>query len=91
MIQLNNINCVIETGTYVGNTTEWFCKVVPEVHSIEINPELYNISVSKLSQYPHCHLHLGNSSEVLKEILKIWMKINEFYFIWMLIGENIGL
>jgi 16S rRNA A1518/A1519 N6-dimethyltransferase RsmA/KsgA/DIM1 with predicted DNA glycosylase/AP lyase activity len=35
------IKTVVETGTYIGNTTKWFGENVKSVHSIEIDKNAY--------------------------------------------------
>jgi predicted O-methyltransferase YrrM len=64
------IDAVVETGTYQGATTAWFSHAVPEVHSIEIEEEFYQVARQNLGEhYDNCVLHFGNSPDVLKQLL----------------------
>jgi len=71
LIKLYNINCIIETGTNIGDTTEKLAINYPniEIHTLEINKEFYSASSNRLSKYTNVLCHLGSSDTVLKELL----------------------
>ena len=71
LIKLYNINCIVETGTNIGDTTEQLAINYPniEIHTLEINKEFYLGSSNRLSKYTNVHCHLGSSDIVLKELL----------------------
>jgi len=63
------IKTIIETGTYLGQTTEEFSKIVDNVLTIEINESYYASSKSKLKKYPNVKCLLGSSPNKMSEIL----------------------
>jgi predicted O-methyltransferase YrrM len=71
LIKFYNINCIIETGTNIGDTTEKLAINYPsiEIHTLEINKEFYATSSNRLSKYKNVLSHLGSSDTVLKELL----------------------
>ena len=77
IISERNIDYVIETGTYVGNTTKAFRSMAPKVVSIEIKLPLYIISRFFLFGLNNIKLYHGESSKVLRRILpKLSKKTN---------------
>ena len=69
IIKTFSIKTVVETGTYVGNSTAVFSKCGCNVHTIEVNPKFYNSSVENLKNYENVKCHLGSSIDVLPSIL----------------------
>lgn len=70
------IDTIIETGTYLGRTTEFFakCPGVVTVHSIESNPEYLekaktNLVGTTAAATGNLTLHGGDSAVILPEIL----------------------
>ncbi len=61
--------CAVETGTFKGNTTVGLAKLFPKVYTIEANPEFYHQTKSRFACYPNVDALLGNSAEVLEEIV----------------------
>lgn len=59
----------IETGTYRGETTAWAAGLFRDVHTIEISEELYEGAKARLSVYDNVKLYLGDSVDVLPNIL----------------------
>jgi hypothetical protein len=43
---------------------------VDEVHTIELSPELHGRAVERFRADPHVHLHLGDSSTLLRAVLE---------------------
>jgi predicted O-methyltransferase YrrM len=65
----NNIDAVVETGTFIGGSTVAFSLVFDEVHTIEITPSTYQTSLKNLHNFPNVQCHLGSSEKVLHELL----------------------
>ena len=68
LIKEYDIKTVIETGTWLGRTTQLLSVMVDKVYTIEINEDFYN-QASYLSEYPNIERKLGSSPNILKEIL----------------------
>jgi hypothetical protein len=60
----------IETGTWVGNTTQWLLKKLPRVHAIELDPGLVGICTLRFASVSTLVLHEGSSSELLGPLLR---------------------
>lgn len=60
---------VVETGTYRGNSTEFFAHVlgVP-VHTVEAHPRYYHYAAKRLAPYPDVTVELGDSREILRRL-----------------------
>ena len=75
-----NIETVVETGTFVGETTNFLSKCFEEVHTIEIVEENMRKAQEVLKEKENIHFHLGSSNAVLKDILpQIENKRTVFY------------
>src|SRR5262245_9251100 len=65
----HGIETLVETGTYRGDTIwaarNWF----PEIHSVELQPDLYRRAVDRFAPYPHIHLKEGDSGIVLPGVV----------------------
>lgn len=57
----------IETGTNLGETARFLAKCGKQVLTIEINPEFFATSQSKLKQFDNVEIFLGDSVEVLDQ------------------------
>lgn len=64
-----NIDTVIETGTYKGNTTVLFSSIFDHVYTIEVSDTYYKEVSTKLAQYKNIKCIMGSSQTVLKRIL----------------------
>ncbi len=60
----------LETGTYLGETAVAAARRFARVHTIEISPELWRSSAAWLSKYANVTCHLGDSADVLPQVLK---------------------
>lgn len=69
LIQKNGIKTVIETGTFIGSTTRHFSEWAEKVHTVELNPSNFSQARNNLSDKQNINFYLGNSSEVLDQIL----------------------
>jgi hypothetical protein len=62
---------LVETGSQVGKAISLAIKFgFKEIHSVEINPVFYDICKKKFAKKNNVHLYLGDSTDVLPEILK---------------------
>lgn len=64
-----DIKTFVETGTYLGDSTEVASYVFERVESIEICQDLYNKASQKLTS-PRIKLHLGDTVQLLPDIVK---------------------
>ncbi|MBU1557987.1 hypothetical protein KKC45_03435 [Patescibacteria group bacterium] len=65
-----SLETLVETGTYLGEMI-WATKNnFKEIHSIELNENLYKRSKRLFSNNKNINLHLGDSGEILQKILK---------------------
>jgi len=58
---------IIETGTWVGNTTYFFSKFNFEVYSIEANKSFYALSILRFLKRENVHIINGSSNNVIKD------------------------
>ena len=61
--------CAVETGTFRGNTTVGLARLFPKVFTIEMAAELYAEAKARFIHYPNVTALLGNSPEILQQIL----------------------
>lgn len=64
-----DIDAFVETGTYLGDTTEKAARIFHEVHTIELSSGLAVKAKQRLSPWKNTAVHLGNSQSVLLELL----------------------
>src|SRR5687767_13182602 len=69
LIREFNIDQIIETGTYHGDTTKELAKLVPLVHTIEVNPAYQNTAQSNCKGVENIYWYLGSSPDVLDKQL----------------------
>lgn len=60
---------VVETGTCLGYSTERLKNRFNQVHTIELNNVLYQWAVEKFKNDPHVVCHLGDSKEILTQLI----------------------
>lgn len=70
----------VETGTYRGETLSAIKDLVPEIHSIEIKQDLHDAAKTKFADDKNIHLHLGDSTTVLPQLL---VKIDRSCLFWL--------
>ncbi len=63
------LDVLVETGTFMGHMVEAQRRNFKQIHSIEISEKLWADVVKRFEQYKHIHLHLGDSSHRLPEIV----------------------
>jgi hypothetical protein len=65
----NNIDHIIETGTSDGYSTQLMARCFNKVQTIEVVEDTYNLAKGHLQNYPNVIQYLGNSADVLNDIL----------------------
>jgi len=72
VIQVVNKYCIsniIETGTQFGKTTEFFCKLVANVYSVELNENNFNKAKERLQGYKNVKLYNESSEKCLDSLI----------------------
>lgn len=77
---LFGISTFIESGTYLGDTANIASKLF-KVHTIELSKPLYLQAQKRFSRNQNVHLYLGDSSEILPQILPSLK--NECLLFWL--------
>ena len=67
---------IIETGTYLGTSTEWLSAFQIPLWSVEANAKHFGYSYQRLFDIKHVKLHLGDSRRLLKE--KFYGALDEY-------------
>ena len=60
---------LVETETYLCDTSWWLKGVFSRIHTIEVDPFLCAAAGRRFSRFPHVSVHLGDSSAVLPSII----------------------
>jgi len=63
-------SAIVETGTYLGTTTEAFAETKLPVYTIESNQRNYGFSKSRLRKYPNVNIKSGDSRVELLALFK---------------------
>ena len=64
-----DVQCVIETGTFRGTTTEFMAEQAPApIWTIEARPRYYYYSVMRLRRFSRVHISLGDSRTFLRRL-----------------------
>lgn len=66
-----SLDTFIETGTYIGTTTDWAANHFKRVHTIENFEAYYRVAELKLINYPNVFMHLSDSRMILPSILEM--------------------
>lgn len=73
--------CFVETGSYEGEAIQRAQKAgFQKIYSIEISPKHYNICKNKFSYNPNIKLFLGDSADILYDVIK---NINSTITFWL--------
>lgn len=83
-----NCNIFVETGTYLGDTTDSVTYYFDELHTIELSQDLYNEANEKFKHIPKIHCYQGNSNDVLNEIL---LEIDGKILFWLDAHYSMGI
>jgi FkbM family methyltransferase len=70
LVKKENIDNIVETGTFLGNTTRFFGKISKKVYSIESNKEFYNFAKERLDIGKNVKFYFGQSQDLLDKIIK---------------------
>ena len=65
-----NLTMAVETGTYDGRTTRFFESIFDRVDTFECNKEMFDQAILKSNHKHASNYHLGNSGEMLVDVLK---------------------
>jgi hypothetical protein len=78
--KLYNCEVFIETGTYLGDTIFSQKDNFKKIYSVELAKKLYTNAARRFKKYPHIEIFLGNSGDVLLNIIP---KINTRALLWL--------
>jgi hypothetical protein len=65
----DGIEVLIESGTFRGKTTRHESRYFREVHTVELNEELFRSNAASFEPYPNIHAYHGDSAATLPKIL----------------------
>jgi len=68
--QKYSLKILIETGTFFGETVDFFRTRVDKVYSIELSTELAEKAQKRFADFPNVKIIQGNSGTVLADIIK---------------------
>ncbi len=74
------IDCLVETGTYLGDMVYAQRKRFSKIHSIELSNDLYKNAMKRFNAFPHIKIHYGDSGKILNEIVPC---LNEKAIFWL--------
>jgi len=69
IVNINNIDVIIETGTHVGWSTGFFSSLVPKVITTEISEKWQSEAKKNLVDYTNIEFILGDSAAKLPDII----------------------
>lgn len=69
VIDACRIEQIVETGTHLGYTADWFAQLGPRVTTVELNPRWFEVSRLRLRKYGHVRVIEGRSIEVLRDLV----------------------
>lgn len=65
----NDCNTLIETGTAMGDMVLSCVDIFELIYTIEMDPEYFKVAQERLSRFGHANVVLGNSAEMLAEVI----------------------
>ncbi len=68
--EYKGINILVETGTFGGDVPWFECHLFKEVHTIEIDKNLYEKAKMRLKNKSNIFCWYGDSAEILSEVLR---------------------
>ena len=74
--------CIVETGTYIGNTTGWFAQFNAQVYSSEISKPLFYVAKQRLSKFNNVNLVRCDCRKLLND-LKDSDVVNKCTFLYL--------
>lgn len=63
-----NVKEIVETGTFLGHSTNYFSKIADKVYTIEMAEVYYNDAVKRFENQNNIKLYLGDTRKVLPGI-----------------------
>lgn len=63
------LSCLVETGTFLGDTVADVREAFSEIYTIELSPELARQARRRFAREPHIHVVEGDAGVRLREIL----------------------
>lgn len=63
------LETLVETGTYLGDMVWGVRRTFRDIHTVELEPSLYRRAVQRFGGETHVHLYLGDSAEIISEIV----------------------
>lgn len=68
--QLYGLRVLVETGTYYGEMVAAMKNRFDAIYSVEFDAELARRAQKKFARWPHIHIRLGDSQQVVPELLR---------------------
>jgi hypothetical protein len=62
------IEWIVETGTFLANTTVWFASLGLPVMTVEVNPRYFGFAQARLRKYGNVIAHENNSIDFLRSL-----------------------
>jgi len=81
IVKDNDVEAIIETGTYRGSTTLQFSKMVKIVHTIEASSDYFNESKKKLQFVQNVVQYLGKSEDIFEDVVSLCKRRNLLLFL----------
>ena len=81
IVTRRGINTIIETGTYLGNTTVKFAEMVPQVATIEASQQYFKEAFKKFDMIDNVHLIFGDSAKMLPHVITHYSGSNFLFFL----------
>lgn len=75
-----SLKTFVETGTYLGDTTNALKDYFNKLYTIELSEDLYKKAVERFSEDPHIKVLQGDSGKVLKTLIT---RIDEPTLFWL--------
>jgi hypothetical protein len=69
LAEKHHVDLLVETGTFVGDTSAQLAASFRQVHTIEAVRELFDAVAPRLEKFPNVHRYLGDSGVVLPSLL----------------------
>jgi hypothetical protein len=64
-----SLETLVETGTYLGDMVWGMRRAFRDIYTVELEPSLYRRAVQRFGGESHVHLYLGDSAELISEII----------------------
>jgi hypothetical protein len=71
----------IETGTWIGNTTQWLAKHLPKLVSIEYDKGVHGVAMLRMGHLTHLELLHGRSEELFPAQVKLCAGMRVFCYL----------